>query len=210
MRIFNGHVKPGGVVTGAIVPSRDDMETIVYGLAEDSEAYANLFEIVFNYEEHQEGSVIFHHYLEIMRTLALKAPVCHLVKPHIFPAIQKVIDGEDVIGVLPSIWNHSPMLHRLLRPANGGPADELTKDILQDMVLIAKRAFEVAENQVRRVSSTVVVAAYPLPLTRVSLNNRLNGFARYREKTRTPTRILTRTPTETRIRLLGGPRMSLS
>ena len=138
-------------MTGANVPTAEERESIIRGLVDHTEgadAYCELFEIVFDYEVVDAGTVIFHPYLEIMRTLALKAPVCHLVKPHVWAAMQQVIDGEPVIGVLPCFCKHSPMLQRLLRSAEGGPAAELIKDLFQEMLSKAKKAFEV-DAQVR-------------------------------------------------------------
>lgn len=151
-------VKPGGVVTGATVPSQQVVDEIVDDLHEKEplgDSYADMFEIVFG-DGAQEGTVLFHPFLEIMRTLALKAPVCHLVKPHIMPDIQRVIDEAPVIDVLPSLCRHSPMLARLLHGANGGIADPLIIDLLTDMLKTAKGAFpENAQVRTDRVSDVV-------------------------------------------------------
>lgn len=134
-------VRPGGVVSGARAPSTEERDKICAELyRENLPTYSDLFDLVFE-DDLQEGTIIFHPYLEIMRTLALNAPVCHVVKPHIMPAIQHVIEGQPVIGVLPSISMHSPMLARLLHGCNGRAADEVTKDIFQEMLNVAKKAF---------------------------------------------------------------------
>ena len=150
--IFKGHVRPGGVVTGATVPEDHVLAKITEDLEEDEtlDAYATLLSNVFDEaEEQEEGNEFFHPYLEILRTLALKSPVCHLVKPHIFSDIRKVIDGEPVLGVLPNIFKHSPMLGRFLRGANGGPADDVIKNLLGEMLQISEKAFAVDALKVR-------------------------------------------------------------
>ena len=136
-------------MTGATVPTGEELQEIDKGLMAQGnlETYANLFEIVF--EDKQPRVRLFHEYLEIMRTLALKAPVCSLVKPHIFAAIETVVHGEPVMGVLDIIFKHSPMLGRLLRGANGGPADPLICDLFEDLLEISRKAFPTVDPQVR-------------------------------------------------------------
>lgn len=133
-------------MTGATAPPIHELRAIIHRLEEHYPNYANLFEIAFERVldgDVQEGTRIHHRYMEIMRTLALKAPVCHIVKPAIMPAIQKIIDGEPVMDVLPSICKHSPMLARLLHGADGGIADHLTRDLFKEILPIARQAFDV-------------------------------------------------------------------
>ena len=140
LSLFQGHVKPGGVIKGATVPDLELLESLRQTLIRRGLlSYATIFEAAFQNSE--PGSDIFHPFLEIIRTLALEAPVCHLVKPHIWFEITEVSNGKPVVQFLNTINKYSPMLSRLLRYAKGGPAQPEIQHLLRDMLVVSKRAF---------------------------------------------------------------------
>ena len=172
LSMFKGQVRPGGVVKGANVPSAQDFADIYHKLMDHGlRSLATVFIDVFDGQN--EGETIFHPCLEIIRTLALKSPVCHLVKPHIWPEIESVIDGDHVLKHLPSIDHHSPMLSRLLRVANGGPAPELIRNLLTDMLEVAKCAFPNSNPQ----GAQQQEEAQQIPVTTGSRHSGLNSRA---------------------------------
>lgn len=86
---FRERTKPGGFVTGAIVPAADDLDTVREDLSRlGLQAYANVLGDTFG--GHPEGPHPdpSHPFLEIARVLALKAPCCHLIKPDIQGSVQ--------------------------------------------------------------------------------------------------------------------------
>ena len=75
------------------MPSEEHLHAIIDELMNEEFAWSlsGMFEEAFGGRE--EGTYFFHPYLEIMWTLSLNAPVCHLLKPHIYDSINKIIDG---------------------------------------------------------------------------------------------------------------------
>ena len=144
---FEAHTSSGGRVRAGVVPDADTMSSLKRSLLLDENGCESLWPIVQTaFGDAPPGSVVRHVYMEIIRTLATNAPVCHLVKPHLFEIVDNLIHGgEPSFPDLDKIHVHSPALLRFIKGAGGAGhgLDINVRHLLRAMRYRAEAAYDV-------------------------------------------------------------------
>ena len=165
---FEAHTSSGGRVRAGVVPDADTMNSLKRSLLLDENECQSLWPIVQTaFGGAPPGTVVRHSYMEIIRTLATNAPVCHLVKPHLFDIVDNLIHGgEPSFADLDKIHVHSPALLRFIKGGAGGSngLDTDVRHLLSAMRYRAEAAYVVGTTDTE-VCINILQCCIPLSLS---------------------------------------------
>ena len=152
LELFTCHTVSGGRVKAAITPTTEELEKIGHQLRVDQNNCGALEPILqYCFNGHEVGATVTHPFFGIIRTLATKAPVCGLVKPHIRDIVDKVVGGGTCsVFDYDKLHTHSPVLARFMK-AGMDQLPSHTRNLLRELSLRADKAFS-SGNEVDEVS----------------------------------------------------------
>ena len=129
-------------MNGGTTPDPEELDEINHKLRVDLNDCGALCPILQSvFDGHFVGEKVRHPFIDIIRTLATKAPVCALVKPHVRDIVDNVAGGGTCsVADYDKLATHSPVLARFIKDG----VDLLpsaARDLLRDLSSRADAAF---------------------------------------------------------------------